>query len=68
MGNDKYFTPNKFQPNSDADWVKFVAKKLDTNHNYVFIDNEELAYALKPALYARDLPGMADIDSSLYLF
>ncbi|MDI3528637.1 MAG: hypothetical protein PWQ23_456, partial [Thermoanaerobacter sp.] len=68
VGNDKYFTPNEFQPNSDADWVKFVANKLDTNHNYVFIDNEELAHALKPALYARDLPGMADIDSSLYLF
>ncbi|SNX53114.1 asparagine synthase (glutamine-hydrolyzing) [Thermoanaerobacterium sp. RBIITD] len=67
-GNDKYFKPNQFQPNTDADFVGKVSKEIDTKHNYVFIDNEKLADALKPALYARDLPGMADVDSSLYLF
>jgi len=68
IGNDKYFKPNQFQPNSDSDLVEAVSKEIDTNHNYVYVDNEELADALIPALYARDLPGMADVDSSLYLF
>ncbi|QSZ27014.1 asparagine synthase (glutamine-hydrolyzing) [Aceticella autotrophica] len=68
IGNDKYFMPNQFQPNTDADFVGRVSKELGTKHNYVFIDNEKLSYALIPALYAKDLPGMADIDSSLYLF
>ncbi|WP_434654143.1 asparagine synthase (glutamine-hydrolyzing) [Thermoanaerobacterium thermosaccharolyticum] len=68
IGNDKYFKPNQFQPNSDSDLVEAVSKEINTNHNYVYVDNEELADALIPALYARDLPGMADVDSSLYLF
>lgn len=68
IGNDKYFKPNQFQPNSDSDLVEAVSKEIDTDHNYVYVDNEELADALLPALYARDLPGMADVDSSLYLF
>ncbi|MEQ2128583.1 asparagine synthase C-terminal domain-containing protein [Caldanaerobacter subterraneus KAk] len=68
VDNDKYFKPNEFQPNSDSDWIKSVVDKLQTEHKYVVLDNERLAYALKPSLHARDLPGMADIDSSLYLF
>ncbi|MGB9780538.1 asparagine synthase (glutamine-hydrolyzing) [Caldanaerobacter sp.] len=68
VDNDKYFKPNEFQPNSDSDWIKSVVEKLKTDHKYVVLENKRLAYALKPALHARDLPGMADIDSSLYLF
>jgi len=68
VDNDKYFKPSYFQPNSDFEWVQKVSKDLDTEHRYVIIKNQDLADALKPALYARDLPGMADIDASLYLF
>ena len=68
IDNDKFFMPNQFQPNTDTDWVKLVSNKLDTAHNYIYIDNIQLANTLSLALYARDLPGMADIDSSLYLF
>lgn len=32
------------------------------------IDTPQLVEALTPAVLARDLPGMADVDSSLYLF
>ncbi|MBX6378577.1 MAG: asparagine synthase C-terminal domain-containing protein, partial [Clostridia bacterium] len=45
-----------------------VATFLGTDHHTVTIDTEELADALEAAVVARDLPGMADIDSSLYLF
>lgn len=67
-GNDKYFRPDHFQPNSDAHWVKIVSDFLGTRHHSVEIDTPELAAALVQATQANDLPGMADIDSSLYLF
>lgn len=67
-GNEEYFQPSFFQPNSDVQWVERVSASLGTRHHYITINNTELASALVPALLANDLPGMADIDSSLYLF
>lgn len=67
-GNDRYFTPNEFQPDADAPWAHRVSAFLGTRHRAVLIDTPELAEALKVVVRARDLPGMADIDSSLYLF
>ena len=43
-------------------------KNLHTNHHSIVIDTPELATALEDAMIARDMPGMADIDSSLLLF
>lgn len=68
IDNEQHFRPGSFQPDSDAMWVKKVTKALGTYHHYIEIDNIELADALFPAMLANDLPGMADIDSSLYLF
>lgn len=68
VGNARYFQANAFQPNADADWVPRVAAALGTQHHYVLLDIPELAAALDDAVAARDLPGMADIDSSLLLF
>lgn len=67
-GNEQHFQPSCFQPNSDAHWVGRVSECIGTRHHYITIDNTELAGSLVPALLANDLPGMADIDSSLYLF
>lgn len=66
--NDSHFQPNEFQPNSDASWVKKASQFLQTQHHYIYIDTPQLVDSLIPAALARDLPGMADIDSSLYLF
>ncbi|WP_347491273.1 asparagine synthase (glutamine-hydrolyzing) [Desulfoscipio sp. XC116] len=66
--NDRYFVPNLFQPNTDAPWVKRVSESLGTEHHAFIIDTPELAEALTTAVRARDLPGMADVDASLYLF
>lgn len=41
---------------------------LHTNHHKIVIDTPELADALEDAMIARDMPGMADIDSSLCYF
>ena len=66
--NDKYFKANDFQPNSDAPWVKVVSDALGTEHHNKIISIDELANRLKEAVDVRDLPGMADIDSSLLWF
>lgn len=68
IDNDLYFKANSFQPDSDAQWVARVAEHFGTCHHNVLLDNLELAESLKPAALVRDLPGMADIDTSLYLF
>ena len=45
-----------------------MSQKIDSNHKTVFLDTPDLARALEDAMYARDFPGMADVDSSLLLF
>ena len=68
VDNDRFFRPSDFQPNADAPWVRLVARQFATRHQTVLVEPRELADALRDALRARDLPGMADVDSSLYLF
>ena len=67
-GNDKYFKASLFQPTSDQQFAEFMAKEINSDHRTVILKHEDLAKALKEATIARDLPGMADIDSSLLLF
>ena len=66
--NDKYFKASLYQPTSDQYWALQMAEFIQSNHRTYTIKQDELAYALKSAVLARDLPGMADIDSSLFLF
>jgi len=67
-GNERYFKPNEFQPSSDDPWVKIMSQYLGTEHHRIILDTPQLIDSLKEAVRARDLPGMADVDSSLYLF
>lgn len=66
--NGKYFKKSHFQPNSDEEYIKLMCDYLNCDHIDVTIDTPELASALESAVEARDLPGMADVDSSLLLF
>jgi len=68
VDNDKHFKAHAFQPNSDAPFIELMTKNLSTVHHYLKFDTPELIAALQDATLARDLPGMADIDSSLLLF
>ena len=68
VDNDKNFRAGAFQPNPDAPWVKLVSWHLGTEHKDFLLDTPGLADSLFPSVLARDLPGMADIDSSLLLF
>ncbi|MBU9714740.1 asparagine synthase (glutamine-hydrolyzing) [Evansella tamaricis] len=66
--NEKFFKESKFQPNSDAPWVEKMHKAFGTEHKNCILSNELLFDYLKDAVRSRDLPGMADIDSSLLWF
>lgn len=66
--NDIYFTPGKFQPNSDGKYIRQMQSYLSTEHCWTVLTPEKLVLALEDATNARDLPGMADVDSSLLLF
>jgi len=66
--NDKYFKPGKFQPNADPEFIRIMQSHLDSHHHWTVLSAQELADALETAVIARDLPGMADVDSSLLAF
>lgn len=66
--NDKHFKKSKFQPNSDTEYINKMVEHLDCEHHLITLNNKDLADALYSAVDARDLPGMADVDSSLLLF
>lgn len=68
VDNDKNFVKSDFQPNSDNYYINLMTKATNSNHHQVILDTPDLASSLKNALIARDMPGMADVDSSLYLF
>ena len=66
--NDRYFTPGKFQPNTDADFIGIMEQALHSDAHHVVLTAQQLSDALEEATIARDLPGMADVDFSLLLF
>lgn len=66
--NHQNFKASSFQPDEDAPWIVKMAEYIGSDHTNVELDTEELADALDNSTLARDLPGMADVDSSLYLF
>jgi asparagine synthase (glutamine-hydrolysing) len=67
-GNDEHFKSNKFQPNSDSKWINLMSDQFKTIHHDCIITQEELKNYLTEAVHVRDLPGMADVDSSLLWF
>lgn len=68
VDNDKYFVPNKFQPNSDGYFIRKMQSALNTDHHWCVLSPQDLVDAMKDATRARDLPGMADVDFSLLAF
>ncbi len=68
IGNEKYFKPSSFQPSQDRPFVDIMVKHLKTNHRYLQCSIEDQTNCLKGSVDARDLPAMADIDSSILFF
>lgn len=68
VNNAKYFKASKFQPNSDEEYIQIMRNYLKGENHIIELDTPELVRGLYTAVDARDVPGMADVDSSLLLF
>lgn len=66
--NAKYFQSSDFQPNADGPWIEKMVDKFKTVHQSSIITQDQLFNDLAEAVHVRDLPGMADVDSSLLWF
>lgn len=66
--NVKHFISSSFQPDSDNKYIEEMSRFIKSFHTNIVLDNNDVAAALTEAAKARDMPGMADIDSSLLLF
>ena len=66
--NDKFFVPGKFQPNSDNNYIHIMSNYIGSDHYWSVLTADTLYESLIEAVDARDLPGMADVDSSLLAF
>ena len=67
-GNETFFKASDFQPDSDKTFIEKISDTFHTIHHSCIISNETLIQHLTEAVILRDLPGMADIDSSLLWF
>lgn len=61
------FTPDALHVSRDAPYVQAVATHLGTRHTEVLVEPAHLLDVSTTTLYARDTPGLGDLDASLYL-
>ena len=66
--NDEDFVANSYQQTKDSDFVKVMTKYLNTTHKNIIVSDKDLFDNLYESVIARDMPGMADVDSSMYVF
>ena len=66
--NDTCFQSNAFQPTRDRPYVDLVLGLYPLHHTFLECDETTLADLLEDAVRIKDLPGMTDVDASLYYF
>ncbi|WP_449540255.1 asparagine synthase (glutamine-hydrolyzing) [Ferdinandcohnia sp. Marseille-Q9671] len=66
--NSEFFESSMFQPEEDRPWIEKMVQYSGVKHHSKVITQETLVKLLEDAVIARDLPGMADVDSSLLWF
>ena len=64
----KYFHSYDYQTTMDDDYINEMTQRYQADHHQVTLRQSQLIDALKESMIARDMPGMADIDSSFLLF
>ncbi len=67
-GNSKYFKSNDFQPSQDRPFAEQMVSHCGTNHRFLECGNADQLNCLYLAVNARDLPCMADVESSMLYF
>ena len=68
LNNEQYFVPGKYQPNSDNKYIDIMKNYVESDHHWTVLTPEDLVNSMEKATFARDLPGMADVDFSLLAF
>lgn len=68
IDNDKNFKPNSFQSSRDKPFVDIMVGHIKSNHICLECNNVTQLEYLDSAVDARDMPCMADIESSLLYF
>lgn len=66
--NKENFQTTLFQPQSDDAYARYIGDYLGTHHTVLTAHIDEITRLLFDATVYRDLPGMADIDSSLLYY
>ncbi len=66
--NQKYFQANSFQPSQDRPFAEEMVSFAQTSHHFLECGNQEQLECLYKAVDARDLPCMADVESSMLYF
>ena len=66
--NKKNFKKSLFQPQGDDEYAVYLAEYLGTNHTVLTEPTLVVAENLLPAALYRDIPGQADVDSSLLYY
>lgn len=68
VDNDLHFKANEYQPAADRDFIRLMVERTGAIHHQITIGQHALVDALSASVEASDLPGLADVDSSLLLF
>ena len=68
VGNKENFKANSFQSSEDRPFVDIMVEHIHSYHHYLMCDSITQADYLYKAVDARDVPCMADIESSLLYF
>ena len=66
--NARFFNPHAYQSTTDTYWIEKMRDSFNTMHHAEVISQQQLIDLLKEAVFVRDAPGMADVDSSLLWF
>ena len=67
-GNETNFAGTDYQPTRDSDYVVIMKDHIKSKHTNLYFSTEDIFKNLKDAMIARDMPGMADVDSSMLVF
>lgn len=66
--NEKHYKSNAFQPSLDRPYVDIMVDYIKSEHRYLECGNDDLFENLFESVDIRDLPTMADVDSSMLYF
>ncbi|MFY4775676.1 asparagine synthase (glutamine-hydrolyzing) [Metabacillus sp. RGM 3146] len=67
VNNDRDFEEDFLRRDLDEPWVKRVAEHVGTDHHSIVFGADKLVENLLVPMRARDLPGVGELETSLYL-